>query len=148
MPLRARMLHCPSDSTHVLHAVCTIPCVPQAHAKQLKDAVQRVGSKSPLADFLSMLAAWASPCNWWSKETSQALLQLLLDSAAGSPGGKTPGAWQQLSSQEKDQLLPACYSWAVALGKVRVGCGGSYVAGSPPPSAAPLTYLWTLRRGG
>jgi hypothetical protein len=99
--------------------------------------VQRVGSKSPLADFLSTLAAWAGPCSWWSKETSQALLQLLLDSAAGSPGGGSPSAWQHLSSQEKDQLLPACYSWAVALGKVR----GNFTGGDASTPAMCCTTV-------
>ena len=89
----------------------------QAAAASLKDALQRVGSKTPLADFIHTLVAWCAPSNWISKEVASALLQLLLQ------GGPKPDAGGDQEDQEEAgarvSLVAGALSIVQALSKVR-----------------------------
>jgi hypothetical protein len=89
----------------------------QAAATSLKDALQRVGSKTPLAEFIHTLVAWCAPANWIPKEVASAMLQLLLQGGLGTDAGLDQEDQHEIV--DRDTFVAEALSFAQVLSKVR-----------------------------
>lgn len=88
----ASLYHSPTTASLPSHTASPSSSTPKAAARSSADALQRVGSKSPLSDFLRLLLAYAQP-TLLPSEVVAALLDLSAGIIPSAAGDKTsPGA--------------------------------------------------------